>query len=113
MPGPATATSGYAPSTGSGSVSTRDARCVRRGGGRTSAPRRRHQSRRGGGRTSVAVCFYVFAEAEPPKLLLTCIPCGFRKNSVFSENRPPPLLVRSNMKLPVVVKTDRIAFGFV
>src|ERR1700712_796923 len=96
MRGPATAISGSAPSTDSAWASTRD---VWRG--------RPWRTR------LVIAGDYVFAAAEPPKLLLTWIPCGFRKNSVFMENRPPPLLVRSNMKLPVVVNTDRMAFGFV
>jgi len=46
-------------------------------------------------------------------LLRTWIRSGFVTNPRWSENLPPPLFVSSNMKLPALEKTLRIAFGFV
>src|SRR4051794_3895032 len=53
------------------------------------------------------------AAAEPPRLLRTWICCGLVMNPRWSEYRPPPLFVSSNMKLPELENTLRIAFGFV
>src|SRR6185295_3962268 len=92
-------------------------------GGKSGAPRARWtcagrtRSRRGaGGRTrrprsrgyDVRT-----ADADPPRLLRTWIRSEFVTNPRWSENLPPPLFVSSNMKLPALEKTLRIAFGFV
>src|SRR5215210_7081132 len=39
--------------------------------------------------------------------------CGLSMKPRWSEYLPPPLLVSSNMKLPALEKTLRMAFGFV